>query len=856
MAYPMRRAISGVFLLLILAAITRAQPVALSVNTNSREEVRQFFRAVYTASENVPMGWTGNYATGNAGDTSPAFKESVRLRINFYRALAGVPADIAFNPTYSSKSQQSALLMSVNNDLSHTPPPTWTLYSAVGAEGALNSNLALGQAGADAINGYIRDHGANNAPVGHRRWLLYPQTLTMGTGDVPGITGNPSVPPANAVWVFDTTPGGQFGAPRPATRTTAVPYPPAGFIPHQLVWPRWSFSHPGADFAAATVTMTRNGQPVATSREPLNANVGEPTLVWVYDNRDPDTTTSHEKPAADTTYSVSVNNVRVSGAAQNFSYQVTVFDPEVAGAEAAPVAVTGPSFPGTGGANNYTVSKPAFAGGFEWRSVQLTPVTRTFTAESGLEGLVATTTSGYDVVQTASVASGARSYRLTHPAPRSDQILAVPGTFLVSGNDSRITFRSRLGIATATETARVQVSTDEGASWIDLFTQVGTSATGTGFPAATETTFVSRTLALSDYAGRSLSVRLVYSIGFGTAFIPDPTNGVGWYIDDFTLANVEAITAGATTRVATGSSFAFTPAMAGAMGLQARGVMFGAYPMEWGSVTRVNAVLGGGSSSSSFLSNLSVRTTAGTGAETLIVGFSVSGGTKALLVRGIGPTLAAFGVTGALNDPKLELFRDAAKVDENDNWLGSDAATFDRVGAFALANGSRDSAMVVSLPRGTYTAQVSGATGGTGVTLVELYDTDGNATLSRLSNVSARSQISGGGDTLIAGFNVAGSGSRTLLIRAVGPTLGQFGVTGALTDPKLELYDSAGRIQENDNWDISSRPTFLQIGAFDLATGSRDAVLVVSLPPGSYTAQVSGVGGATGVALVEVYELP
>ncbi len=284
--------------------------------------------------------------------------------------------------------------------------------------------------------------------------------------------------------------------------------------------------------------------------------------------------------------------------------------------------------------------------------------------------------------------------------------------------------------------------------------------------------------------------------------------------------------------------------------------MFGAYPLEWGPVTSVNAVIGDAGASSSYLSNLSVRTTAGAGADTLIVGFAVSGGAKPLLVRGIGPTLSTFGVTGELSDPKLELYRGTAKVQENDNWVAQDAATFERVGAFRLGTASRDSALVMSLAPGSYTAQLSGASGGTGVALVELYDTSGDTTLSRLSNVSARSQIRIGGESLIAGFNIAGTGRRSLLIRAVGPTLDQFGVSGALTDPKLELFDQAGKIQENDNWELSTRPTFTQIGAFDLATGSRDAVLLVSLPPGSYTAQVSGVSGATGVALIEVYELP
>jgi hypothetical protein len=208
-----------------------------------------------------------------------------------------------------------------------------------------------------------------------------------------------------------------------------------------------------------------------------------------------------------------------------------------------------------------------------------------------------------------------------------------------------------------------------------------------------------------------------------------------------------------------------------------------------------------------------------------------------------------------LSDPKLELFRDTTKVTENDNWLPNDAPVFERVGAFGLTAGSRDSALVVSLAPGSYTAQASGATGGTGVALVELYDTEGRGTPARMSNVSARSQISGG-EPLIVGFNIAGIGSRTLLIRAVGPTLAEFGVTGTLTDPKLELFGGTTKIQENDNWESSARITFTQLGAFDLTTGSRDAVLVVTLPPGSYTAQVSGVNGATGVTLVEVYEVP
>ncbi|HEY1108698.1 MAG TPA: CAP domain-containing protein, partial [Opitutaceae bacterium] len=191
---------------LALAAFSTAfaQPSALTVDISSREEVRQFYRAVYFASENVPMGWTGSYALRaglpDFGDTSPAFKEATRLRINFYRALVGVPADIRFDNEYNVKAQQAALMVSANNELNHFPPATWTFYTADGAEAAGKSNLAVGYSGPRAIDGYIADAGPSNAVVGHRRWLSYPQTLRMGTGDVPGSGLNR--PAANAVWII------------------------------------------------------------------------------------------------------------------------------------------------------------------------------------------------------------------------------------------------------------------------------------------------------------------------------------------------------------------------------------------------------------------------------------------------------------------------------------------------------------------------------------------------------------------------------------------------------------------------------------------------------------------------------
>ena len=132
--------------------------------------------------------WSGRVITdtGDSGDTSQDYKDAVLRRINFVRAMAGLPDGVTFNSTFSAKSQDAALMMSANNQLSHFPPNSWTFWTADGREAAENSNIAIGSAGPDSVMGYIEDHGANNAVVGHRRWLLYPQTEVMGTGDVPG----------------------------------------------------------------------------------------------------------------------------------------------------------------------------------------------------------------------------------------------------------------------------------------------------------------------------------------------------------------------------------------------------------------------------------------------------------------------------------------------------------------------------------------------------------------------------------------------------------------------------------------------------------------------------------------------
>lgn len=274
------------------------------------------------------------------------------------------------------------------------------------------------------------------------------------------------------------------------------------------------------------------------------------------------------------------------------------------------------------------------------------------------------------------------------------------------------------------------------------------------------------------------------------------------------------------------------------------------------------------------LVNASVRIVSGTGDNVLIVGFVAGGsgttGSKQLLIRGIGPTLAGFGVPGTMADPLLQVIPQGSTtaVASNDNWGGNSTvvSVSNAVGAFALPDtNSKDSALVATLAGGPYSAKVSGLGNTTGTVLAELYDTTPGTfspTAPRLINISARA-ASSNDNPLIAGFVIGGLTAKTVLIRAIGPTLTGFGVGGAMTDPKIELYinqsGSNTLLKSNDNWggvalDANVAST---VGAFALTDpASKDAVLLVTLDPGIYSANVLGVNNASGVALVEVYEVP
>jgi len=287
------------------------------------------------------------------------------------------------------------------------------------------------------------------------------------------------------------------------------------------------------------------------------------------------------------------------------------------------------------------------------------------------------------------------------------------------------------------------------------------------------------------------------------------------------------------------------------------------------------------------LTNISTRGLVLTGDNVQIEGFII-GGTdpKTVLLRARGPVLADFGVPGELANPFLQLFSGQTPIAENDNWettlpLCQDSGLNCGAAAEITATGldpcvgdltgcTLESAILVTLDPGPYTAIVNGVGGATGVGLVEVFEI-GTTTTNKLTNTSTRGVVGAGDDVMIGGFIIGGTGPKTVLLRARGPVLTDFGVPGELPDPSLHLFSGQTVIAQNDNWQttdpLCGAPAVSCGGSAEItATGldpcvgnltgcAQESAILITLPPGPYTAIVSGVGGGTGVGLVEVFEV-
>jgi hypothetical protein len=283
-----------------------------------------------------------------------------------------------------------------------------------------------------------------------------------------------------------------------------------------------------------------------------------------------------------------------------------------------------------------------------------------------------------------------------------------------------------------------------------------------------------------------------------------------------------------------------------------------------GSVTSAPAMLAWANR----LINISSRVTLSPTAPATI-GFvlsSTTGASKQVLVRSIGPGLLAYGVASPIGHPSLTVYNaGGAVIATNTGWGNSPAvvAADSATGAFPLQTGSTDSALVLTLPPGAYTAQASSADGSTGNVLIETYEV--TADNPRLINLSTLATVSSGTNgPIVGGFVTSGTQSSQVLVRAIGPALGTYGVTGTLAQPVLSIYNANGvLIGVNAGWSSNASANAVSIaaaatatGAFALQPGSADAALLLTLAPGAYTAQITGVNGTGGAALLEFYLAP
>jgi len=260
------------------------------------------------------------------------------------------------------------------------------------------------------------------------------------------------------------------------------------------------------------------------------------------------------------------------------------------------------------------------------------------------------------------------------------------------------------------------------------------------------------------------------------------------------------------------------------------------------------------------MSNISTRVHVSSGEEAApIAGFVITGPAdqfKRVAIVATGPSLASSNIANPIADPVVTLFNPTFNfvVGSNDNWQQHPNAAQLTAAGLAPSN-PLEAAVVIDLRPGAYTARVTGKSGGTGVSVIAVYEID--RYLSRLINISTRGQVLGGSDVMIAGFIIAGSGPQQVAIVATGPSLSQYGISAPLANPTLTLVRSSDQavLATNDNWQTAPNAAQLQAAGF-APPNAAEAAILTTLPPGAYTAIVSGVGGTTGIAVVGVYAVP
>ncbi|SDM15169.1 CAP domain-containing protein [Kriegella aquimaris] len=283
-------------------------PLEIETDNLARLAAKELYVDYYKASKTngSETQWSGNTTTCDPGAVPTDVMNKIFLRLQYYRKAVGLENTVTENIDQSAKAQKAALMMKSNNKLDHFPPASWSCFTEEGSEAAGKSNLTMTK-NAEAIDSYISEPGDSNGPVGHRRWLLYPRLRSIGVGNTNS---------SNAIWVVGNS--GQ----EPSNMPEFIAWPPAGYVPGNVVFPRWSFSIPGADFSQAQVSMIdENGKVIELNLEELSLAYADPTIVWV-----PKGIKTNE--SIDTSYLVTIKSVALDGQILDYEYLVTLFNPE------------------------------------------------------------------------------------------------------------------------------------------------------------------------------------------------------------------------------------------------------------------------------------------------------------------------------------------------------------------------------------------------------------------------------------------------------------------------------------------------------------------------------------------------
>jgi hypothetical protein len=591
-------------------APNRMATTGFTVDNFNRNDVVAFWQAVYMASEGYQerVDWSGNYS-GKSGTTSNEFLDDVERRVNFFRALCGVPPIVRVNSdstvlidpadphkpstsTLKSDAAQEAALMLIRNydsstgsdpAINHDPPKGLVGWSAAAWNANANGNLAFGIYGPGAITEYMVEELAAgsttsvwNTLVGHRRWISFPEATDFATGDQPG--DSVARPPTNVLYVSQKP--SQL---KPDPTPDFVAYPSPGFFPSPINSRYWSLSRAGADFTQANVRMTdQAGRTVGISNIKRNANYGDPAIIWEVGG-----SAASRNIYNDTTFKVYVSGIGGTGIPTTYNYTVTLINPDRLTSS---LALNGPSTPISTSSTPYTFTPPTKAEGLGVTAFRRKAADWKEGAEKSSKSMVVDgTAKNYPLMAKMAkfggfgILSGKNAFHLTFPVSYDLLVRGVPqqsfelNRMIIPGKKAKLQFLYRRGFMTKGSTMVVERSSDNGLTW----STVGKPIKGlSDNNYDTKVSSASISLPKSD---QPIRIRFRYFTKPGAPIYTHeaaPTSPTGIFIDDIRLKNSDWLEASKTIYLANNSKqYSFNTSSAGSslvegsrwcLGLQAK----------------------------------------------------------------------------------------------------------------------------------------------------------------------------------------------------------------------------------------------------------------------------------------------